>query len=74
MNSRCIDLCAFDGSTGWCRGCGRSKGSGIISSKRGRVIILDHKKLEELAGDSYGPAESQYRRLIGPFGRSEEVI
>ncbi|RJG57068.1 DUF1289 domain-containing protein [Sphingobium terrigena] len=25
MNSPCIDLCAFDGSTGWCRGCGRSK-------------------------------------------------
>ncbi|BBD02166.1 MULTISPECIES: hypothetical protein [Sphingomonadaceae] len=46
----------------------------MISSKRGRVIILDREKLEELAGDSYGPAESEYRRLIGPFGRSEEVI
>ncbi|MDX3910642.1 MULTISPECIES: DUF1289 domain-containing protein [Sphingobium] len=25
MKSPCIDLCTFDGSTGLCRGCGRSK-------------------------------------------------
>ncbi|MGK2908883.1 MAG: DUF1289 domain-containing protein [Sphingobium sp.] len=25
MKSPCIDLCAFNGSTGWCRGCGRFK-------------------------------------------------
>ncbi len=49
------------------------EGSGMISSKRGRVIILDREKLEELAGDSYGSAESEYRRLIGPFGRSEQA-
>jgi len=24
MRSTCIDLCAFDGKTGWCRGCGRT--------------------------------------------------
>ncbi|MBV1692634.1 DUF1289 domain-containing protein [Novosphingobium sp. G106] len=25
MKSPCIDVCRFDCSTGWCRGCGRSK-------------------------------------------------
>jgi len=25
MKSPCIELCAFDGKTGWCRGCGRTK-------------------------------------------------
>ena len=42
----------------------------MIRSKRGRVVILDRAKLEELAGDSYGQPEAEYRRLIGPFGRS----
>jgi CRP-like cAMP-binding protein len=45
------------------------EGSGMIRSKRGRVIIRDREKLEELAGESYGPAEAEYRRLIAPFGR-----
>ena len=45
------------------------EGIGAIRSKRGRVIILDRDKLEELAGDAYGEPEAEYRRLIGPFGR-----
>ena len=44
------------------------EGTGSIRSKRGRVVIRDRDRLEELAGDSYGPAEAEYRRLIGPFG------
>jgi CRP-like cAMP-binding protein len=44
------------------------EGVGAIRSKRGRVIITDREKLEELAGDAYGAAEAEYRRLIGPFG------
>ncbi|HEX8382753.1 MAG TPA: Crp/Fnr family transcriptional regulator [Sphingomonas sp.] len=44
------------------------EGAGMIRSKRGRVIILDRDKLTELAGDSYGLPEAEYRRLIGPFG------
>ena len=44
------------------------EGSGMIRSKRGRVIILDRERLEELAGDSYGMPETEYRRLIAPFG------
>ena len=48
------------------------EGAGMIRSKRGRVVVLDRGKLEELAGDSYGQPEAEYRRLIGPFGRSGE--
>ena len=25
MNSPCIEVCLFDGRTGWCRACGRTK-------------------------------------------------
>ena len=49
------------------------EGAGMIRSKRGRVIIRDREKLEELAGDSYGVPELEYRRLIGPFGRSPDL-
>jgi len=45
------------------------EGADMIRSKRGRVIIRDRDKLEELAGDSYGVPEAEYRRLIGPLGR-----
>ena len=48
------------------------EGIGAIRSKRGRVIVLDREKLEELAGDAYGEPEAEYRRLIGPFGRQGE--
>ena len=44
------------------------EGAGMIRSQRGRVTILDRERLQELAGDSYGQAEAEYRRLIGPFG------
>ena len=45
------------------------EGTGVIRSQRGRVTILDRERLQELAGDSYGQAEAEYRRLIGPFGQ-----
>ena len=45
------------------------EGAGMIRSKRGRVIILDRHKLEELAGEGYGRPEAEYRRLIAPFGK-----
>jgi CRP-like cAMP-binding protein len=50
------------------------EGIGAIRSKRGRVVILDREKLEDLAGDAYGEPEGEYRRLIGPFGRKGVVI
>lgn len=45
------------------------EGIGTIRSARGVVTIANRDKLVELAGDSYGEAEAEYRRLIGPFGR-----
>jgi hypothetical protein len=46
------------------------EGAGMIQSKRGRVIIVDREQLEDVAGESYGEPETEYRRLIGPLGRS----
>lgn len=46
------------------------EGAGMIRSTRGLVTIKDRGKLEELAGDSYGVPEAEYRRLIGPFGKT----
>jgi len=43
--------------------------TGSIRAKRGLVTILDRERLEEIAGESYGEAEVEYRRLIGPFGK-----
>ena len=45
------------------------EGTGMIRSLRGRVIVLDRGKLEDMAGDSYGRPEAEYRRLIAPFGK-----
>lgn len=45
------------------------EGAGMIRAQRGRVMILDRYKLEELAGESYGRPEAEYRRLISPFGK-----
>lgn len=50
------------------------EGAGVIYSKRGRVIIRDREKLEELAGDGYGVPEAEYRNLIGPFGSSSNKV
>ena len=43
------------------------EGAGMIRAKRGRITVLDRGKLEQAAGESYGPAEEEYERLIGPF-------
>ena len=50
------------------------EGAGMIRSKRGRVIILDRAKLEDLAGDGYGVPEAEYRRLVGPLGRGAAAV
>jgi CRP-like cAMP-binding protein len=43
--------------------------TGAIRSERGVITITNRGRLEEIAGDAYGQAEAEYRRLIGPFGR-----
>ena len=48
------------------------EGAGMILSRRGRVIIVDRAKLENFAGEAYGPPEAEYRRLLGPFGRAPQ--
>jgi CRP-like cAMP-binding protein len=45
------------------------EGAGMVRSTRGRVLIVDRQKLEELAGEGYGRPEEEYRRLIAPFGK-----
>lgn len=45
------------------------EGTGMIRSRRGRVLILDRQMLEELAGEGYGRPEAEYRKLIAPFGK-----
>ena len=41
------------------------EGEKIIQAVRGQVIVLDRKRLQERARDSYGVPEAEYRRLIG---------
>lgn len=41
------------------------EGKQIIRSTRGEIIITDRRGLEELAGEGYGPAEPEYRTLVG---------
>lgn len=43
------------------------EGMGAISAKRGSVVVKNRALLEELAGEAYGQAEEQYRKLIGPM-------
>lgn len=50
------------------------EGSGAIRSRRGVVLVTDRRRLEEIASDAYGVAEAEYRRLIGPFGKSPGLI
>lgn len=40
------------------------EGHHAIASRRGCLIVLDRRKLETIAGDSYGVAESEYERWI----------
>ena len=43
---------------------------GLIRGARARTRIVDRAGLEQLADGAYGVAEKEYRRLIGPFGKS----
>lgn len=45
------------------------EGNGLVRSNRGMVVVLDRAGLVSLAGNSYGCAENEYRRLIGAMPR-----
>jgi CRP-like cAMP-binding protein len=47
------------------------EGTGAIRATRGRVMVVDRERLEDLAGDSYGRPEAEYSRIIAPFGKSK---
>ena len=47
------------------------EGHGALRSKRGRITVRHRGILEELAGASYGSAETHYRNLIAPFGKAQ---
>ncbi len=48
------------------------EGEHVISNRRGHIVISDRRKLERLAGESYGHAEAHYTRTIAPFGKTGE--
>jgi CRP-like cAMP-binding protein len=48
--------------------------TGAIKATRGMVIVKDRERLEEIAGESYGGPEAEYRRLIGPFGKGRHGL
>jgi CRP-like cAMP-binding protein len=50
------------------------EGAQVIEARRGRLKILNRAKLEEIAGDSYGPPEAEYARLIGRPGDGSGVV
>jgi len=39
----------------------------IIRATRGNIRILDRARVEDVAGESYGTSEAEYKRLLGPF-------
>ncbi|MEL6059923.1 MULTISPECIES: Crp/Fnr family transcriptional regulator [unclassified Methylobacterium] len=50
------------------------EGVGLIRARRGRIRVLSRARLEEVAGRSYGPAEAEYERLIGPLRGSQSAV
>ena len=43
------------------------EGSKVIEARRGHITILDREALTGIAGTSYGVAEAEYERVIGPM-------
>jgi Mn-dependent DtxR family transcriptional regulator len=41
------------------------KQQGLVETGRNKIVVLDRKGIERLAGESYGVPEGEYRRLIG---------
>lgn len=49
------------------------EGEGAIRSLRGRVVVRDRQRLEELAAEAYGDVEADYRDKLGPFGKGMQA-
>jgi CRP-like cAMP-binding protein len=45
------------------------EGEGLIRSTRGVIEVRDRRRLLTFAGESYGVAEIEYARFIGPFAK-----
>lgn len=43
------------------------EGMGAVRSTRGLIVVLDRERLIDLAGETYGQPEAEYRRIVGPF-------
>ncbi len=43
------------------------EGEGMVRARRGVIEIVDRTGLERIAGESYGTAEAEYERLVGPW-------
>ncbi len=44
------------------------EGEGAVKGHRGRVVVRDRRRLEAVAGETYGFAEAEYRRLVEEGG------
>ncbi|MCB8835246.1 hypothetical protein LJD42_27235, partial [Escherichia coli] len=44
-----------------------------VRGLRGRVVVRDRAKLMDIAGDTYGPAERAYARLIATARRGDAI-
>lgn len=49
------------------------EGEQAVKSVRGRIIVRDRARLEAIAGEFYGDAEADYRRMIGEFGKGRAI-
>lgn len=50
------------------------EGAGLIRARRGRIRVLSRFRLEQAAGQTYGPAEAEYERLIGPLRNPRAML
>ncbi|SDO31242.1 cAMP-binding domain of CRP or a regulatory subunit of cAMP-dependent protein kinases [Methylobacterium phyllostachyos] len=50
------------------------EGEGLIRARRGRIRVLSRERLEQAAGQAYGPAEAEYERLIGPLRAPQRML
>lgn len=50
------------------------EGEGLIRARRGRIRVLSRERLEQAAGQTYGPAEAEYERLIGPLRARQRAL